>query len=396
MAGEEHAGSTSAVDAGRTVKSKRVFIFLGVLLLVGLAIALIVHFLGSRSPAIPYSGTVETREIQIGSKIGGRVTDVAVEEGQSVAAGALLVRFECNDLLAQRAQARASIDQSQAALTRALRGNRPQEIEQAVATAAAAKATMEATQNGPRKQEIAEAQAALAADQATAANAEADFRRMEKLIAADEISRIDFDSYKSKRDVTAHNAEASRQKLALLQAGNREEDIRNAEARYRQAEAAAALSKAGSRQEDIDAARSALAGAQAHLADLEVSLREAELSAPATGVVEVVSVRPGDLVPAGHIVVSMLEPSQLWVKIYVPETDLAKVHIGQSATVTVDGLEGHPFEGHVRQIASEAEFLPRNVQTPDDRQHQVFGVKVYVDNPGAVLKSGMSATVRLQ
>ncbi len=378
------------------MKRKRIVISLGLLSLAGLAAALLARFSPARPAAPPYSGTVESREIQIGSKIGGRVTEVAVEEGQNVKAGALMVRFESNDLQAQRAQAQAGVEQSQAALMRALRGNRPEEIQQAVAAAAAAKASLEAAQNGPRKQEIAQAQAALAADLATAANAEADFRRIEKLLPADEISRIDFDSYKSKRDVTAHNAESSRQKLALLQAGTRDEEIRNAQALYRQAEAAAALAKAGSRQEDISAARSALAGAQAHLADLDVSLREAELTAPADGFVEVVSVRPGDLVPPGRIVITMLEPSQLWVKIYVPETDLANVRLDQSATVTVDGMSGHPFEGRVRQIASEAEFLPRNVQTPDDRQHQVFGVKVYVNNPGAVLKSGMSATVRLK
>jgi len=92
----------------------------------------------------------------------------------------------------------------------------------------------------------------------------------------------------------------------------------------------------------------------------------------------------------------MLEPTQLWVKIYVPETDLSKVKLGQSARVTVDGMQGHNFTGHVGQIASEAEFLPRNVQTPDDREHQVFGVRVYVENANGILKSGMSASVILQ
>ncbi len=360
-------------------------------------LAIVVATISRNHPTTPiYAGTVETREVQVGSKVGGRVTEVTVEEGQSVKAGALVVRFECNDLLAQREQAQAVVKQSEATLTRALRGNRPQEIQQAINTAAAAKAAMDEAQNGPRKQEIAEAQAALAADEANAENARADFDRMQKLMTADEISRMDFDSYKSKRDSTAQNAEASRQRLALLQAGTRQEDIRSAEARYKQADAAAALSKAGSRQEDIALARDELKASQARLAQVEVSLREAELTAPSDGVVEVVSVRPGDLVPAGQIVMTLLEPSQLWVKVYVPETDLAKLHLGQSATVTVDGMQSHPFDGLVRQIASEAEFLPRNVQTPDDRQHQVFGVKVYVDNSRGVLKSGMSATVQLK
>lgn len=378
------------------MKRKRTFVILVALTVVGAAIALILRFSHSRSGIPDYAGNVETREIRVGSKIGGRVTEVAVEEGQTVKAGALLVRFECNDLQDQRAQAQATVEQAKATLTRALRGNRPQEIQQAIANAGAAKAAMEQARNGPRKQEIAQAQADLAAAQANAANAKADFRRMEKLMAADEISRMEFDSYKSKRDATAQNAESSRQRLALPQAGTRREDVQSAEDRYKQAEAAAALSKAGSRREDIAVVRSELVAAQARVADLDVSLREAELTAPAGGVMEVVSVRPGDLVSAGHIVMTMLEPSQLWVKVYVPETDLAKVHVGQSATVLVDGLQDHPSHGLVRQIASEAEFLPRNVQTPDDRQHQVFGVKVYVQNAGGVLKSGMSATVHLQ
>src|SRR6185503_10999757 len=120
------------------------------------------------------------------------------------------------------------------------------------------------------------------------------------------------------------------------------------------------------------------------------------LTAPSDSVVEVVSVRPGDLVPAGRIVLTMLEASQLWVKVYVPETDLAHVRVGQQAAVRVDCFGGRSFEGHVGQISSQAEFLPRNVQTKSDREHQVFGVKVYVDNAQQILKSGMSATVRLE
>ena len=378
------------------MKAGRMAAILGAVVLAWLAVIVIAQFT-RRHTAIPsYFGTVETREVQAGSKIGGRVTEVAVEEGQSVKAGAQLVRFECNDLLAQREQALALVQESQDTLTRTLRGNRPQEIQQAVNSAEAARAALLEAKNGPRKQEIAQAQAALAADEANAADAAADFDRMQKLLAADEISRMEFDGYRTKRDATAQNAEASRQKLALLQAGTRMEDLQSAEARYKQAEAAAALSKAGSRREDIALSRSQVQAAQAHVADLEVSLREAELRASADGVVEVVSVRPGDLVPPGQIVVTMLETSQLWVKVYVPETELAKVHVGQQATVTVDGMPGRSFAGLVGQISSEAEFLPRNVQTPDDRQHQVFGAKVYVSNAASILKSGMSATVQLQ
>jgi multidrug resistance efflux pump len=356
----------------------------------------IVFAVSARQAKYEYSGTIETREIQVGSKIGGRVTDVPVEEGQGMKAGALLVRFECDELKTQRAQAAASVEQGQADLDKMLRGNRPEEIEQAEATAKAQQEAFDAARNGPRKQDIDQAKADYAAASADAAYADSFFHRMEKLVATDTISRQQFDDARAKRDAAAQRAESLRQHLAELQAGTRVEDLNAAEARYRQSRAAAVLMRKGFRKEDIEAARGKLAEAQGHVAELDVRLKEAELKAPADGVIEVVSVRPGDLVPAGRIVVTMLESSQLWVKVYLPETELAHVHIGQEAVVQVDGFKNRNFAGYVQNIASEAEFLPRNVQTHDDREHQVFGVKVHVDSPDGILKSGMSATVRLQ
>lgn len=365
---------------------------------VGLLIAVIwavSAYLAHRS-RYEYSGTVETREIQIGSKVGGRVTEVPVEEGQLIKAGAVLVRFECDELKAQRAQVQAAADQAQADVDKMLRGNRPEEIAQAEATARAQKAAFEAARNGPRPQEIDQAQADYSAAKADATNAEVTFERMQKLIATDTISRQQFDDSRDKRDAAAQRAESARQRLALLQAGTRPEDLRAAQDKYNQAEAAAVLARKGFRKEDVEAARGRLAEAQGHVAELDARLREAELIAPSDAVVETVSIRPGDLVPAGRIVITMLEASQLWVKVYVPETDLAHVRLGQQATVRVDSFGSRAFTGHVGQIASQAEFLPRNVQTKSDREHEVFGVKVYVDNAQQVLKSGMSATVRLE
>ncbi|MGA8742657.1 MAG: HlyD family efflux transporter periplasmic adaptor subunit [Terracidiphilus sp.] len=375
---------------------KRRLIIAGVAAAILLAAVWLVFAWQAHRSRFDYSGTIETREIQIGSKIGGRVTEVPVEEGQFIKAGTTVVRFECDELKAQRAQADASLEQAQADLDKMMRGNRPEEIQQAEATAKAQQAALEAARNGPRRQEIDQAQADYSAAAADATNAEITYKRMEKLIATDTISRQLFDDSRDKRDAAAQRAESARQRLALLQAGTRPEDLNAAEAKYKQAQAAAILSRKGFRKEDIDAARGRLDEARGHVAELDARLREADLTAPADAVVEVVSVRPGDLVPADRIVITMLEASQLWVKVYIPETDLAHVHLGQHATVRVDSFGNRTFEGHVGQIASHAEFLPRNVQTKSDREHEVFGAKVYVDNAQLILKSGMSATVRLE
>jgi multidrug efflux pump subunit AcrA (membrane-fusion protein) len=376
------------------MKKKLVLAVVGALVAIG-SVWFILARLAHRG-VYEYSGTVETREIQVGSKVGGRVTAVPVEEGQLVKSGALLVRFECDELKAQRAQAVAAQQQAQADLDRMVRGNRPEEITQAEASAKAQHAALEAAQNGPRKEELDQAQADYAAAKADAVNSEAFFHRMEKLVASDTISRQQFDDAREKRDAAAERTESARQHLALLQAGTRPEDLRAAQARDRQAEAAAELARKGSRREDIEAARGLLAQSQGHVAELDARLKEAELTAPADAEIEVVSVRPGDLVPPGQIVVRMQEASQLWVRVYVPEPDLAHVQLGQQAAVRVEGFSGRTFAGTVEQIAAQAEFLPRNVQTLDDREHLVFGVKVHVDNPDGILKSGMSATVRLK
>jgi multidrug resistance efflux pump len=373
---------------------KRLIIIGGCVAILIVLACVVVAYLGHRG-GLQSSGTIETREIQIGSKVGGRVTAVPVEEGQQVSAGTLLVRFECDELKAQRAQAAATVEQAQADMDRMLRGNRPEEIEQAEAAAKAQKEAFDAARIGPRKEDLGQGSADYEAAKADALNSQAFFLRMEKLAATDTISRQQFDDAREKRDAAKERAESARQHLAELQAGTRPEDLRAAEARFRQAQAAAVLSRKGFRKEDIEAAHGRLAEAQGKLAELDVRLKEAELLAPANATVEVVNVRPGDLVPAGQIVVKMQETSQIWVKVYIPETALAQVHLNQTATIRVDGAKGRDFYGHVGQIASAAEFLPRNVQTLNDREHQVFGVKIFIDNPNGVLKSGMSATVRL-
>ena len=93
--------------------------------------------------------------------------------------------------------------------------------------------------------------------------------------------------------------------------------------------------------------------------------------------------------------VRILSAADLWVKVYVPETELGKTRLDQAAEVTVDSYPGRRFKGKVYYIASQSEFTPRNVQSIDERRHQVFGIKVRVTDPaaGGVLKSGMSATV---
>jgi membrane fusion protein YbhG len=151
----------------------------------------------------------------------------------------------------------------------------------------------------------------------------------------------------------------------------------------------------GNRPEDIAVAKAMLEREERQLAYLERQRSEAVVRAPADGVIESMNLRPGDLVAANQPVAKMLEPSQLWVRVYVPEPQLGRVRIGQTAALTVDTFPKRSFPGHVVEIRTQAEYTPRNVQTLDQRMDQVFGVKVAID-PAPELKPGMAATVRLE
>jgi multidrug resistance efflux pump len=350
---------------------------------------------GSDKPPV-FSGTIETREIRVGSKVGGRITEVLVEEGREVQPGQPLVRFDLAELEAQRAQAEARIAQQQARLERLLHGARPQEIAQAAAATATAKAQYEAIRTWPRPEEIEQAKASVAAAEAEVSNAETAFERTQRLRQSGDISQQEFDSARFRLENLRARRNAERKRLDLLLNGSRAEDVRAAEERYRQAQEAERLIRAGARPEEIADARAQLAEAQARLAQFKVQLAEGEVKAPAHAVVEAVSVRPGDLVTPNQTVVRLLELDQIWVRIYIPEPQLGNVRVGQRARVTVDTFKDRTFDGVIEQINAQGEFTPRNIQSRDERNHQVFGVKVKLDNREGKLKSGMAADVTLE
>ena len=164
--------------------------------------------------------------------------------------------------------------------------------------------------------------------------------------------------------------------------------ITDAEARYRQTQATLEKFEHGSRPEDIAAARAALAYDEARY-------RERQVVAPSAATVEVLDVRPGDLIAPNTPVATLLERDQIYVRIYIAETEIGRVHLGQKAEIHVDSFPNQAFSGSVEQINQQAEFLPRNVQTREERVHQVFGVKVRIDDSSRRVRAGMAADVKL-
>jgi multidrug resistance efflux pump len=370
----------------------KVLAMVALLLLAGAAAAYFYPWGGS-DRVLRLPGVVEIQEVRLGPRVAGRVAEVRVVEGDQVEAKRLLVRLDVPDLQAQYDQALARQREAEAQLDKARNGSRQQEIDAAEAAALAAKARWERMQNGYREEERRQAENEFKAAQVDLGLTRDEYDRARRLLEGGAAGRAEFDIARAAYDRAQRRFEVARARHEWMQRGPRPEDKREAEAEYRQAEANARLVAAGPRSEDRAAAEARAAEAAARVRELDIALKEAEVCAPEPAIVEVVAVRPGDLVAANQPIIRVLRTSDLWVKVYVPETELARIRLHQNVELTVDGYPGRRFEGKVTHIAAESEFTPRNVQSVDERRHQVFGVRVRVADPQGVFKSGMAAEV---
>jgi len=335
-----------------------------------------------RDFALQGSGTVEARDVRVGSEIGGRIDKVLVREGDRVQPGQVLITFDDKKL-------QAALQQSRAAAQKAQRGYRPEEIAEARAAAAQAKAEYEQRTNGYRREDIAAAQADLDRAKADEIRTHLDFDRYEALAKKDLVSKQQRDSAEAAWRIAAATTQNAQHKLDELQHGYRPEEIASARAHYQQAQATLEKLERGNRREDVDLAKAAYSYDEARF-------RERQVVAPSAATVEVLDVRPGDLIAPNTPVATLLEQDQIYIRIYIPETQIGLVTVGQAAEVRVDSFPNKVFDGEVEQINQQAEFLPRNVQTRDERVHQVFGVKVRIKDPSGRILAGMAADVKLK
>jgi len=355
-----------------------------ILLLVGVVLAgtALYATLFRHDNTLQGSGTVEARDIRVGSKVGGRIDKVLVREGDAVQPGQILITFDDKELL-------ASLDQSRAAAEKAKRGFRPEEIAEARAAAAQAKAEYEMRVNGYRKEDIAGAQSDVDRAAADEVRARLDFQRYEALAQKDLVSKQQRDTAEANWKMALAQQQNFQHKLDELKRGYRPEEIASAEAHYREAQATLEKFERGNRREDVDLAKAVYDYDEARF-------RESQVIAPSAATVEVLDVRPGDLIAPNTPVATLLEKDQIYVRIYIPETEIGRVKLGQKTEVRVDSFPKEVFEGVVEQINQQAEFLPRNVQTREERVHQVFGVKIRINDPAGRVLAGMAADVKLK
>jgi HlyD family secretion protein len=323
----------------------------GVLLVaaIGAAFALRDWLPGPWSPPPPAagllaSGTVEATEAQLGFTAAGRIEDIGVREGDPVTAGDELARLDRAEMMARRDEARSRID--------------------------SARALVRELERGSRSEEVAQARAARDASGKRVGDAARDLERSRTLYQGGAISRESLDKAELAVDLAKKELEGAEERLRLLEAGPR--------------------------RETIEAQRAALAQAEASLRALEAALDQMTLLAPFDGVITVRHREPGEAVSPGAAVLTLMNPNDRWVRIYVREDAIGAVRVGAAAEIRCDTFPDKRYEGAVRFIAPEAEFTPKNVQTAEERVRLVYAVEVRItSDPTGDLKPGMPADVRL-
>src|SRR4029077_3781086 len=194
-------------------------------------------------------------------------------------------------------------------------------------------------------------------------------------------------------DTALHDADAQEAQLVFLhdEAG-RQQDLLKRRV-VSSSDAQRADSSAKTQEKNLAASKMRVAQARAQLADIDAQLAEMQVTAPVDSVLEVLSVKVGDVLPANREAATLLLTGHLWVRVYVPESWLGLIKLGEHVRVRVDSFPHADFDGVVEQINRQAEFTPRNVQTVADRIKQVFGVKVRLPSDDDRLRAGMAADV---
>jgi HlyD family secretion protein len=288
------------------------------------------------------SGHVEATDVRVSTKVAGRLEAFSLQEGDVFAVGQALGRIDTTDAKLALQQAKAEREQAAA------------ELRLRVA--------------GARAEDVAELEAQVASVASDLDGAQKDLDRMQGLLDKGSGTTKSRDDARVHRDVIAHRLEGMRQSLVRM--------------------------KAGSRPEEIDAARARVASADARLAQLDQQIQDATVVSPVAGVVTEKIADQGELLQAGSALCVVTALADAWLTVYVSETDLGRIRIGQDAEVRTD--DGQSRKGKLTFIASKAEFTPKNVQTRDERVKLVYRVKVGLDNKDGLFKPGMPAEARLQ
>jgi HlyD family secretion protein len=352
------------------------------------------------------SGNIELTEVNIGFKTAGKLIERTVDEGDPVKKGELIARLDRDQLMAQRDRESAALMLAEAQLAQARTSLQLQketlagDLDQRRADLEANLQRLAELENGSRPQEKADAKAAVDNAQAELDRAKKDWDRAQVLFKNDDISAAQHDQYRNRWESAAAMLKSAQERQSLVLAGPRSEQIKAQAAQVERARAALKTSQANTletkrREQEITARLADIERSKANIVLIDSQLADTLASSPVDGVVLVKAADVGEVLAPGTTVVTVGDIDHPWLRGYVNETDLGKVKLGSRAKVTTDSYPGRVYEGRVTFISSEAEFTPKQIQTPQERVKLVYRIKIEVANPQHELKSNMPADAEI-
>lgn len=299
------------------------------------------YYKKSQKHGLVLYGNVDIRQVDLGFRVGGRIAEVLVDEGDRVKEGQTMAVLDRDLLAQQRDQAAASLDRQKADLAR--------------------------LEKGYRAEEIAQARASVAAARAVAENSAINLHRITGLREKNAVSQRELDNARATDREAAARLKSAMDNLDMLESGYREEDVL--------------------------AQKAAVEGAEAQLQRAEIQLNDGVLKAPREGIVLTRAREAGAIVQDGQTVYTLTLTHPLWLRAYVSEPDLGKIKPGMPVRVAVDAAPGKTFPGTVGFISPTAEFTPKTVETMEIRTNLVYRIRVQAEDPENVMRQGMPVTI---
>jgi HlyD family secretion protein len=351
-------------------------------------------------------GNIELTQVDMAFKIPGKLIELRVDEGDPVQKGLTLARLDTLQLDRQKTRdvaAQAGAESEIPQLETSIEGQKATlaaETDLRRAQLAQAQARLEELLAGSRDQDIRQAQAMVEEAQSQHQQAAQDWERAQVLHKNDDISTSQFDQYRMRFDSTAAALRQSQERLSLVVAGPRKEEIDGARAQVEQARANVQLTEASRlelkrMEQELQTRHAQVDQARAQVAVIDAQLADSIAASPVDGVVLVKSSEAGEVLAAGTTFVTIGELDRPWVRAYIGEQDLGRVKLGAKVKVTTDSYPGKVYWGRVTFVSSEAEFTPKQIQTPEERVKLVYRVKIEVDNPQHELKLNMPAEAEI-
>ncbi|PYR01943.1 MAG: HlyD family secretion protein [Acidobacteria bacterium] len=358
---------------------------------------------------------IDSHVTQVSARVAGTIVRVAVEDNQTVDAGAMLVELDPRDYQVAVDRARAELADAEAA-AQAAQTNVPITSTTASSNILTARGGVAQAQSGivAAEHEVAAARARLTAAQAKLREAEAnatkatrDVERLRGLLAKDEVSQQQFDAAVAAGDAQRAAADSSRSQVAEAEAGVPAAESKLMQARAAEQQAHAELQSAQTAPQQVLATKARASAAEAHvqqaranLAQAELNLQYATVKAPIRGVVSRKGINAGQVVQAGQPLLAIVDVDHVWVTANFKETQLRNMRAGQNATVDVDAYGGREYKGRVDSIAGAtgARFSllpPENATGNFVKVVQRVPVKIALDpgqDPEHLLRPGMSVT----